>query len=53
MGEVYDVVQALGFELDIKPPVATSYASDRTSMMQTVYNCAHFVATKPLKAAKE
>lgn len=41
------VVRAVGFELEMKQPIITSYAADRNSMMQTVYTAALFVATKP------
>ncbi len=47
LAEVLDAAKAIGFQQDVRPPIAMSYASDRSAMMQTVYNCAFFIATKP------
>jgi|JI10StandDraft_1071094.scaffolds.fasta_scaffold2578429_2 hypothetical protein len=47
LAEVMHIVRAVGFEVEMKAPIVTSYAADRNSMMQTVYTAALFVATKP------
>jgi hypothetical protein len=41
------VARELGFKLEMRDPIVASYSADKTSMMQTVYTCAFFVATKP------
>jgi carnosine N-methyltransferase len=45
--EVVQVARELGFKLEMRDPIVASYSADKTSMMQTVYTCAFFVATKP------
>ena len=45
--ELLKVARKMGFEIEMRNPLVTSYSADAASMMQTVYNCAHFVAVKP------
>lgn len=47
LAELLDLVKAIGFQVEMQSPVPCSYATDRSSMMQTAYNCAHFIAVKP------
>ena len=42
-----NVIRAVGFEVEMRSPIVTSYSADRNSMMQTVYTAAYFIATKP------
>ena len=48
MTEVIHAAEQVGFQVEMKSPIACSYASDRMAMMQTVYNCCFFVCTKPI-----
>ncbi len=49
LAEIVALAREVGFVVEMQNPVITSYAADRTSMMQTVYTCAFFTATKPKK----
>jgi carnosine N-methyltransferase len=49
LAEVVALAREVGFVIEMQNPVITSYAADRTAMMQTVYTCAFFTATKPKK----
>lgn len=45
--EVLHAARLVGFELDVRPPIVSTYAADPSAMMATVYQCAFFVASKP------
>ena len=47
LAEIVALAQEVGFVVEMKQPIVTSYAADRNSLMQTVYTGAFFIATKP------
>jgi len=47
--EVLLLAEKVGFQVEMKEPISTSYSADEQSMMHTIYTCTHFVAKKPDK----
>ena len=47
--ELLKLIHAMGFDLELRDIVKTSYSQDVTAMMHTMYTCAHFVAVKKLR----